>query len=108
MTFVPRNKHGHYTNCICNICSNDPDNGRSFGKQETSSGLIPGNRSYYAAEVEPIHLIEAQNLDFLLGSVCKYICRSDKKGSEIEDLEKAKWYLERKIESLKRNQDGSK
>ena len=39
--------------------------------------------------------------DPLLWQVGKYIARSGRKGSAVEDLEKAKFYLERKIEKLK-------
>jgi hypothetical protein len=50
---------------------------------------------------EAIKVIEAWNLDFHLGNAVKYISRAGKKDSIIQDLEKAKWYIERKIESLK-------
>ena len=52
---------------------------------------------------EAIKVIEAWELDFCLGNTIKYISRAGKKEPEkvIEDLEKAKWYLERKIASLK-------
>ena len=30
----------------------------------------------------------------------KYIARAEHKGKEIEDLKKARWYLNRKIENL--------
>ena len=39
--------------------------------------------------------------DPLLWQVGKYIARSGRKGSAVEDLEKAKFYLERKIEKLR-------
>ena len=55
---------------------------------------------------EAIKIIEAYHLDFKLGNVLKYILRSDKKGNQIEDLKKAKWYLDRKIiflEKLQKN-----
>ena len=53
---------------------------------------------------ETIKVIEAWELDFHLGNTVKYISRAGKKGTdkEIQDLEKAKWYLERKIELLKK------
>ena len=53
---------------------------------------------------ETIKVIEAWGLDFHLGNTVKYISRSGKKNpeKEIEDLEKAKWYLERKLEILKK------
>lgn len=52
---------------------------------------------------EAIKVIEAWNLDFCLGNVVKYISRAGKKegNSLIQDLEKAKWYLERRIQELK-------
>lgn len=55
---------------------------------------------------EAIKVIEAWNLDFCLGNVIKYISRAGKKegNSLIQDLEKAKWYLQRRIEELKNEQ----
>ncbi len=55
---------------------------------------------------EAIKVIEAWNLDFCLGNVVKYISRAGKKegNSLIQDLEKAKWYLQRRIEELKNEQ----
>ena len=40
------------------------------------------------------------NLNFNKGNVIKYVCRSGKKGNEIEDLRKAITYLKREIEFL--------
>lgn len=50
---------------------------------------------------EAIKVIEAWELDFHLGNVVKYISRAGKKENTIEDLEKALWYLQRKINQLK-------
>jgi hypothetical protein len=52
---------------------------------------------------EAIKVIEHYNLDFHLGNVLKYILRADKKGKELEDLKKAQWYLNRRIEQYERN-----
>jgi len=52
---------------------------------------------------ETINVIEAWGLDFCLGNVVKYVSRAGKKGREVEDLEKAMWYLQRKINQLKSN-----
>ncbi len=46
---------------------------------------------------EAIKVIEAWGLGFNLGNTAKYISRAEKKGSPIEDLEKARWYLDREI-----------
>jgi hypothetical protein len=53
---------------------------------------------------EAINVIEHWQLGFCLGNVVKYISRAGKKDPEreIEDLEKAKWYLERHIQNLKK------
>ena len=42
-------------------------------------------------------IIESHNLNFNLGNVIKYVSRAPFKGTEVEDLKKAKWYLEREI-----------
>lgn len=51
---------------------------------------------------EAIKVIEAWDLDFHLGNTVKYISRAGKKGTdkELQDLKKAFWYLQRKIENL--------
>jgi hypothetical protein len=51
---------------------------------------------------EAIKVIEAWNLDFCLGNTVKYISRAGKKDptKELEDLNKALWYLQRRIEQI--------
>lgn len=49
---------------------------------------------------EAIKVIEAWGLGFCLGNTVKYISRAGKKGSALEDLKKARWYLEREIKKL--------
>ena len=51
---------------------------------------------------EAIKVIEAWDLGFSLGNAVKYIARAGKKPetSEIEDLKKARWYLDRRIAQL--------
>jgi hypothetical protein len=65
--------------------------------------------SHYGGEDNPyeaIKVIEAWDLDedFYLGNVIKYISRAGKKDATIQELEKAKWYLDRKITRLKTKQ----
>jgi hypothetical protein len=52
---------------------------------------------YKVGGVETIDFIEAKNLSYHLGNVVKYISRADHKGSRLENLKKAQWYLEREI-----------
>ena len=42
-------------------------------------------------------MIEAWRLGFHLGSVLKYIRRIGEKGDSLENLRKARWYLDRYI-----------
>jgi hypothetical protein len=49
---------------------------------------------------EAIKVIEAWELGFNLGNVVKYISRAGKKGSRLDDLKKAQWYLTREIEKV--------
>ena len=56
-----------------------------------------GGTHYSDLAVEPIQFIEANSLGFHEGNIVKYISRwKDKNG--VEDLKKAKWYLDRLIE----------
>lgn len=53
---------------------------------------------------EAIKVIEALNMNFHLGNVFKYISRAGKKSdNEIQDLKKARWYLDRYIQLLESN-----
>lgn len=55
---------------------------------------------YKIGGVETIDFIEAKGLGYHLGNVVKYITRAGHKGtsSGMEDLKKARWYLDRAIE----------
>lgn len=60
---------------------------------------------YQAGEFDVIAFCFKYNLDFASGNVVKYIVRTGKKdkNKELEDLLKAREYLERKIEWVKSN-----
>ena len=55
---------------------------------------------YTDGGIETIDFIEAKRLGYHLGNVVKYICRAGKKGTNmgLQDLQKARWYLDRAIE----------
>lgn len=55
-------------------------------------------------KIEVISFIEDKGLNFHRGNAVKYIVRAGKKnpGKEVEDLQKAVWYLNREIERLRR------
>jgi hypothetical protein len=51
---------------------------------------------------EVIKVIEAWGLDgnFNLGNTVKYVARAEHKNNNVEDLKKARWYLDREIAKL--------
>ena len=61
---------------------------------------------YTFGAIEVIDAIEAWQLGFHLGNVVKYVARSARKGSYLEDLRKARWYLDREIQRAQ-DQDAS-
>lgn len=67
-------------------------------------GAVEHPDYYNTGKIEVIDFIQDQNLGFCLGNVIKYVTRAGKKDPDkaVEDLEKAKWYLDRHIQSLKR------
>jgi hypothetical protein len=62
---------------------------------------------YAAGKIEVIDFIEDKSLNFCRGNAVKYIARAGKKdpNKTIEDLEKAKWYINREIETLKNRKE---
>ena len=62
-------------------------------KKETVSH--PDHYNNNPSGVEAIDVIE--HMPFNLGNVMKYVWRCDDKGKDIEDLEKAEFYLQREI-----------
>lgn len=64
----------------------------------TSDPINPDH--YKVGGVETIDFIEAKGLNYNLGNVVKYTTRADHKGNRLEDLKKARWYLNREISKL--------
>lgn len=56
----------------------------------------PQHYNRHPSGIECIDVVE--HMSFNLGNVVKYLWRADFKGSEIEDLKKALWYLRREID----------
>ena len=55
---------------------------------------------YNQGKIEVIDAIEDWDLNFCEGNVVKYVARHRFKGEPLEDLKKARWYLERLILTL--------
>lgn len=59
--------------------------------------MIDAPEHYTQYKIEPLAFIHANNLDFLTGNVIKYLLRWKKKDG-IQDLKKARSYLDRMID----------
>lgn len=59
----------------------------------------PAHYTSHPSGIECIQIVE--HMGFSLGNAIKYIWRADEKGNDIEDLEKARWYIDREIERRK-------
>lgn len=59
-----------------------------------------GGSHYKDMAIQPIEFIRKNNLGFCEGNVVKYVCRYQNKGG-IQDLQKAKHYLELILEDFK-------
>ena len=61
---------------------------------------------YNTGSIEVIDAIESWQLNFSRGNAIKYIARAGRKDgeTEIDDLRKAIWYIQREIERLLRAQ----
>jgi len=65
---------------------------------ESSSVNHPRHYTQHPSGVECIQITE--HMSFCLGNAIKYVWRADLKGG-LEDLEKAKWYIDREIQRIK-------
>lgn len=66
-------------------------------KEKANEIDMVNHPQHYQHGIEPIEFIESHDLNFNLGNVIKYVSRAPYKGTELEDLKKAKCYLEREI-----------
>ena len=64
------------------------------------SDMVNHPPHYKQGGMESIDVIEAWKLNFSRGSALKYILRAGYKDNEVEDLQKAVWYIQREIARL--------
>lgn len=65
--------------------------------------LVNHPSHYNVGSIEVIDAIEDWRLGFHAGNVVKYVARAGHKGNEVEDLKKARWYLDRLIQTKESN-----
>ena len=61
-----------------------------------------GGKHYKHMKIQPVEFLHANNIGYVEGAVIKYICRYKMKNG-IEDLEKAKHFIDLLIELETRN-----
>jgi hypothetical protein len=59
------------------------------------------NPTHYDFAIKPIDAIEAWNMNFSRGCVVKYLARAPYKGTELDDLVKARDYLDREVARMR-------
>lgn len=64
----------------------------------------PKHYTNHPSGIECIQITE--HMGFNLGNAVKYIWRCDLKANEIEDLRKARWYIDREIERRMKKMEG--
>ena len=68
-------------------------------KENTNESVNhPKHYTSHPSGVECIQITE--HMGFCIGNAIKYLWRASLKGKEIEDLRKARWYIDREIERL--------
>lgn len=108
------------------ICKKDVGHGKVFWSAVTAERVILPNGVQYELEDDSIKILEnsdnvshpphyasgwsngaevidlTEHLSFCAGNVVKYVCRAGRKDPDkhVEDLEKARWYLDREIERV--------
>jgi len=56
---------------------------------------------HYTSHPSGIECIEiTEHMNFCVGNAIKYLWRANLKGREIEDLRKARWYIDREIQRI--------
>lgn len=70
--------------------------GRAWRIAVSDSVNHPAHYNQHPANIECIDVVE--HFSFNIGNAMKYLWRAGLKGAAQEDLEKAKWYIEREIE----------
>jgi hypothetical protein len=69
-------------------------------ERKPAPDLVNHPPHYTHSGIEAIAVIDAWGLGFCLGNVVKYIARAEHKGTQLQDLKKARWYLDHEIQRL--------
>ena len=79
-------------------------------KMNKTNDAVNHPHHYCQGGIETVDIIKAKMpitwfWGYLMGNILKYITRANSKGSQIEDLKKAAWYLDRLITELEKDKE---
>lgn len=88
------------------IKKNNTNVSKQDNPSDTKSDAV-NHPSYYQGKIEVIDFIEDKKLGFNLGNCVKYIsrCHLKHKDNPVEDLKKARWYLDREIRNMENHNE---
>lgn len=100
---------GEYARQVCVILANRDGHLVDCAYSRRPTPTESASRSYYkTGGVSAIEVIEAWGLGFSTGNCIKYVARAGNKpgASRVDDLTKALWYLQRELDTAKREGGG--
>ena len=74
----------------------EPEFSKDQGEPSSEKEAID-HPNYYNKGIEVIDYIDSWDFNFTIGNIIKYVSRHRHKANPLEDLKKAKWYLDRLI-----------
>ena len=115
-TFVGHHYHGSYGDAIrhtflpelCQSAACYTTSSSVAGERESADATDPVDHpTHYEGfpcpgcgrRVECIDVIEGLGLGYRLGNALKYLWRAGRKGSRVQDLRKAGWYIAREVKA---------
>lgn len=75
---------------------------RAAAESPADAVILPHHYSRF--KIEPVRFIAENGIPFMPGNVIKYVCRHDAKNG-VEDLKKARRYLDMMIAKAEKNED---
>lgn len=98
--------HGAWSGGRCSCGAEVGSRDGWVGHREQQGANDPVNHPpHYTAHPSGIECIQVtEHMNFCLGNAVKYIWRAGEKGDAVQDLEKARWYIDREIARLKKEQ----
>lgn len=80
-----------------------PDGGGALQIVDKTAPDMVNHPPHYTSHPSGVECIQVtEHLNFCLGNAIKYIWRSSDKGDQIENLKKARWYVDREIARLEK------